>query len=97
MKKIFCFVVAFILCLPAAVFAGEAATAPAKKFYIGAGGSYAIQNFDIENPDALKRYGFDTIEYDNTIGFNAFLGFLPAFLLAFLLPAPAGSPGISGR
>ena len=38
-------------------------------FYVGAGGSYAIENFDDDDDD------FDDINYDNSWGINAKVGY----------------------
>ena len=56
------------------IFVGSAHAAVGIGPYFGIGGSYAIQNFNNDELDALRFYGFDP-EFDNTWGVNARLGY----------------------
>ncbi len=66
---------AIIGCLVAVfLFVGSAHAAVDRGPYIGIGGSYAIQNFDTDELDVLRYYGFNP-EFDNTWGINAKVGY----------------------
>ncbi|MEW5736124.1 MAG: porin family protein [Thermodesulfobacteriota bacterium] len=69
-KAISALVLASVLLLP-----GLAAAETVKPFYIGAGGLYAIEDFDVKDEAALRAYGFGNITFDNTWGFDIFAGY----------------------
>ena len=56
------------------IFVGSAHAAVDRGPYIGIGGSYAIQNFDTDELNDLRGYGYDP-EFDNTWGINAKIGY----------------------
>jgi len=61
-------------CLLATFILTTSANAANTGMYIGIGGTYAMENFDIDTPASLSRYGYDQ-KYDDTWGINAKIGY----------------------
>ena len=64
----------FLGCIVALFIFSTSANAANTGMYIGIGGTFAMENFDLDELDSLRQYGFDP-KYDDTWGVNGKIGY----------------------